>query len=177
MDSDVEELLNELRSQCSGKNYLFRGEAKDYGAENNCPKPKKVNSLLFRKRISVWSEKFHPIHAEKQIVDEAKKNLDLSPNTSNIEILINLRHYGGEVNLIDFSRNLYVALFFACNEHSKDPGKLILLNTDKLEEKEVSEIDYNKLTPDSNLFMIKPTRTEISRDRVLSQKSTFCLCS
>ena len=170
MNSEVQKMINELQDQCVRGNYLFRGITKDYGTEGDHPKPeKKVNSLLFRGHVNVWSEKFKPIHAEKRIVDKAKKYFSL--NSSNIEILTNLRHYGGEVNLIDFSRDLYVALFFACHDNFEGSGELILLKADKL--KEITEIDYNILTSDSCPVIIEPTKMEISRERVLSQRSIF----
>ena len=48
---------------------------------------------------------------------------------SDIEILVELQHYGGKTNLIDFSESCLVALFFACrddNYRQKD-GYLVIL--------------------------------------------------
>ena len=54
---------------------------------------------------------------------------------SNIEILVELQHYGGKTNLIDFSESYLVALFFACrddNYRQKD-GQLIILSKRNVE--------------------------------------------
>ena len=61
---------------------------------------------------------------EKNIVEKARTLFP--PSTSNIEILTDLRHYGGDVTLIDFSYNLYVALFFACNGNFDRDGELVV---------------------------------------------------
>ena len=43
------------------------------------------------------------------------------------EILTELQHYGGKTNLIDFTTDSFVALFFACNGNPDKPGRIILL--------------------------------------------------
>ena len=52
-----------------------------------------------------------------------------SSKKSDVEILAELQHYGGQANLIDFSECHLVALFFACNDDSytQNDGRLIIL--------------------------------------------------
>ncbi len=40
-----------------------------------------------------------------------------------------LRHYGAATRLMDFSRNAFVALWFACRSHSRNYGLLACLDS------------------------------------------------
>ena len=44
-----------------------------------------------------------------------------------LEILTELQHHGGKTNLIDFTTDYLVALFFACDGNPNKPGRVILL--------------------------------------------------
>ena len=44
-----------------------------------------------------------------------------------LEILTELQHHGGKTNLIDFTTDYLVALFFACDGNRDKPGRVILL--------------------------------------------------
>ena len=39
-----------------------------------------------------------------------------------------LQHYGGKTTLIDFTQNIYIALFFACNGSFDENGRITLLS-------------------------------------------------
>ena len=70
------------------------------------------------------------------------------------QILATLRHNGGPVNLVDFTTDYNVALFFACDGAAADnneDGRLIVLDKDRLE----------TFTP------------KVPTNRVLAQKSIF----
>ena len=47
-----------------------------------------------------------------------------SPHTQEIEIKADLRHLHGLTNLIDFTRDPRIALFFACLEEKNEPGRV-----------------------------------------------------
>ena len=49
------------------------------------------------------------------------------PKMEDPEILTELQHYGGKTNLIDFTTDYLVALFFTCNGSPNKPGRVILL--------------------------------------------------
>ena len=69
--------------------------------------------------------------------------------------MTDLRHYNGRVNLIDFTRDLYIALFFACDGASERDGQLIFLKTDGL--KTLSDIKYDN-DKDQKLESLNPVR-------------------
>ena len=156
---EIKKLINDLIGECSHGKYIFRGMNQIYN------KDKEIHSSLFEKYEDVWTPYLNPKQAEKNIVDRAKR---LFPsNTSHIKILTDLRHYGGEVNFIDFTRDLHIALFFACNGEMTDNGQLVMLKTDNLDI--LKDINYEK--NEHKIALIEPVQTSISRNRVIAQKS------
>ena len=71
-----------------------------------------------------------------------------------LEILTELQHYGGKTNLIDFTTDYFIAIFFACDGHSNENGRVILL-------RRTNEIE--------DIIM----RPQNPRHRVIAQKSVF----
>ena len=72
------------------------------------------------------------------------------------EVLPHLQHFGGNTNLIDFTTDYLIALFFACDGAIDDDGRLIFL--DKRKATEVHCEFQHPVTP---------------QNRVLAQKSVF----
>ena len=66
--------------------------------------------------------------------------------------LTDLRHSGKDTNLLDFSENPNVALFFACqrSDDIETDGELLILNTNKF--KSEDEVNY----PLSSDFLLRP---------------------
>lgn len=62
---------------------------------------------------------------EKTIIHRARGYFP--SGTGEIAILTDLQHYGGMTTLVDFTHNLYAALFFAC-QNNKTDGYLYALN-------------------------------------------------
>ena len=71
-----------------------------------------------------------------------------------IEILTEIQHYGGKTNLIDFTNNYFIAIFFACDGHPNEDGRVILLQ-------KTNEIESIIMRPQN------------PRHRVIAQKSVF----
>ena len=169
MTDTVEKFLNRILKDCEGKRYLFRGTTKIHeGAD-------KINSSLYRwaKDRVDFHEKYRPFDIEKEILEKAKRHF--ADNASNIEMLTDLQHLQqdhGKTNLIDFSRDLYIALFFACDEeYHKEDGELILLDSAKIMKK--SAVVYAELQSSSEPFLIEPANTQFSQKRVTFQSSVF----
>ena len=58
------------------------------------------------------------------MVEEAKGYTDIIDEH---EILSELQHFGGKTNLIDFTAEYLIALFFACDGAMEEDGRVIVL--------------------------------------------------
>ena len=77
--------------------------------------------------------------SEGLIVEGAKKYLPEMDKAEDFQILATLQHYGGKTNLIDFTEDFLVALFFACEGEDYMDGRIILLKREKDNSYEVGE--------------------------------------
>ena len=122
----IEDIFDVTRF-CDGGKYIFRGEKKDYG---------QVTSGLYRgyNDANLLAEQDNALllGAHERIIKGARKHLP--GGASDIEVLTELQHYGGKTNLIDFTKNLHIALFFACDGKFDEDGRLILVDVEALDE-------------------------------------------
>ena len=142
---------------------IYRGTSQPHDGEDD------IQSSIYReyKDENIFNDSNTPMDEEKKIVDRARHLF--KPDTTNIEILTELRHYGGDTALIDFSRDLMAALFFACNSDMENEGLITCCLEADLEK--LSEIDYDDRPTDSHI--IEPVRTPNSQARTLAQSSVF----
>ena len=68
----------------------------------------------------------------KATADAVNAMLDANRKYENLEILTKIQHYGGSTNLIDFTKDYFVALFFACNSSLDKDGRLIWLDSKRM---------------------------------------------
>ena len=157
--------VSDLQRKIGGDKLIYRGIPEGYDSNRI------LSSSMYRNAQedsdNIFNEHFSPTEVEKEIVDRAKRFF--KHGTGNIEILTELRHFGGNASLIDFSRNFMVALFFACNGESKENGWLIACSEDQFQN--LGEVNYQKMPKDP--FVIEPTITDRSQARALIQSSVF----
>ena len=91
----------------------------------------------------------------KATANAANAILDINRKYENLEILTKIQHYGGSTNLIDFTRDYFVALFFACDSSPNEPGRLISLKAEN---------------PSIRNWIKEPRYPE---QRIIAQKSVF----
>ena len=91
----------------------------------------------------------------KTTANAANAILDINRKYENLEILTKIQHYGGSTNLIDFTKDYFVALFFACDSSPNEPGRLI---------------SFNKENPSIRNWIKEPRHPE---QRIIAQKSVF----
>ena len=141
--SRILEIIRNVAEATAGGDYIYRGEPQHY---------EKVSSSLWRAcRQELGTEAFDIEIIQERMLAVAK---DYTHEEDNFEILTEIQHYGGHTNLIDFTTDTDIALFFACDgSHDKD-GRLILLET-------VENIQNR----------IRPPRHP--QNRVITQKSVF----
>ena len=167
-----QEKIQEILDKCSTENYIFRGEKQKHD---------KVSSALYRQYCEpdnnsdgnthppINSKYFSIFTVEKDIVEKAKQHF--RPDVPNIEILTELQHYGGKTTLLDFSKDLHIALFFACDGDFDEDGRVILFKTSELPEHK--GIFYKNLSENSSeniCTLISPTGKS---PRVIFQSSIF----
>jgi hypothetical protein len=117
--STVGDVLRKIAEKADTGEYIYRGESKHFET---------VSSNLYRvflghEDFDVTSEHFDVEIVQKRILDDAKKYLRRTG--SDCEILVEMQHYGGKTNLIDFTTDHCVALFFACEKFSSEDGRII----------------------------------------------------
>ena len=135
----------ELRPDYADGDYIYRGEPKCY---------EKVSSSLYRRY-----EKDKDIPVDGLNIEGVQEALleETSGYTSQRdidEILAELQHYGGKTNLIDFTTDCLIALFFACDGAFGEDGRVILL----------------RKSNDENMRIWRPHNPG---NRVIAQKSIF----
>lgn len=145
-DDDLEEVLekiSEIARIAARGDYIYRGEPEHYD---------KVSSGLYRQHSLIQGEDVDLEAVHEEMLNDAKK---YTGQTDEFEILAFLQHFGGKTNLIDFTEDYLVALFFACGTPYEGDGRIILLPR---------QID------DGTTSIKKPWSP---RHRVIAQKSVF----
>ncbi|MYB66040.1 tetratricopeptide repeat protein [Candidatus Poribacteria bacterium] len=146
--SQIKKIINEIEEKSADGDYIFRGERQN--------KNRKVSSKLYRDFDDIDTQGFDIEVVQKEMLNGAKKHTGHIPHTGDIppdfrpilarmfsvkeedtaevdfEILTEIQHYGGKTNLIDFTTDYLVALFFACDGHHDKDGRIILQKTDEI---------------------------------------------
>lgn len=144
MNTEVRQFLESLLAKAASDDYVFRGEPAHYGH---------VSSGLYRQLDSADTPFVDRIGEVERAIAEALKSYANLSGRSDDAALSELQHYGGKTNLIDFSRDCMVALFFACGPPRVRNGRVICLKR--------ASAEYEILTPPEN------------HSRVIAQKSVF----
>ena len=134
------DVINQLATKSAGRDYLYRGEPRCYP---------KVSSGLYRTYSRIDAQGFNMKLVQEEMLENAKEFIGQTRDDD--EILDQLQHYGYSTNLIDFTTDYHIALFFACDGHPQKNGRVILL----------SKADY------------RPRKPTLPVNRVISQKSVF----
>ena len=112
----VLEKINEIAKESATGDYIYRGEPEHYD---------KVSASLYREYRDIEAKHFDIAVVQEGILKEAR---EYTPHKmEDFELLATLQHFGDKTNLIDFTTDYLVALFFACDGEPKEPGRVILL--------------------------------------------------
>ncbi len=148
-------------------NYIFRGTNHEHVKNTNM-----IESSLYRqlKRSSINQNNSNLCKEDERIMECAKYLFP--PNADEVEILTELRHYGEKLCIIDFTKNLFVALFFACQKTFDDQqrvtdkdGEIVLLEKPQSKPPGINHSDFT--------YAIEPASNHSSNKRVLAQSSIF----
>ena len=124
----VNEILRKIEEKANTGEYLYRGEPEHYQED---PYYGKVSSNLYRvflehEAFDVEAAQFDIEAVQASMLEEAEAYF--RKPISELERLAEIQHYGGKTNLIDFTTDYLIALFFACSgsrSKAKD-GRVIL---------------------------------------------------
>ena len=119
--SRIREKIQEIEDKALDGNYIFRGEPKCYT---------EVSSGLWRGYRQILHDDLDiELIQREMVINHARQHLsgsisnnDFGSGHSDLQILIQLQHYGGKTNLIDFTTDARVALFFACDGFHDEVG-------------------------------------------------------
>ena len=164
----IKDIINTIESKTAGGGYIYRGERK---LHKEHPYYGKVSSNLWRE-YRIDHEHFNIEVIQKELLNAAKKHIGQLPQdyrvdytasrgvsredtdeANDFEILTDIQHYEGKTNLIDFTTDYFIALFFACDGSPNEDGQVILQKTDLIK----NWIKY----------------PQNPRHRVIAQKSVF----
>ena len=173
----IEKVINEIKRKSSNGDYIYRGEHRhhckvssalyrEYFNTYKCIENHeyitnnqdiRVDSMIDFQEAQREKLKIAKKHIEEQPQDI--KDIDADHQTTilnpdEIEILTQLQHYDGITNLIDFTTDYIIAIYFACAGESKEDGRVIVLEK----------------TEDIKSMIIQPNSP---RHRVVAQKSIF----
>ena len=141
----IKVIINTIESKTADGGYIYRGERK---LHKEHPYYGKVSSNLWRE-YCIDHEGFDIEVIEKELLNAAKKHIGQVPQdyrvdytasrsvsredtdeANDFEILTDIQHYEGKTNLIDFTTDYFIALFFACDGSPNEDGRVILQKTD-----------------------------------------------
>ena len=128
---DITRLVAQITAACSEGAFVFRGEPRRYQA---------VSSGLYREHAADV-EAGTPFavleHVERQ---EANSYLDrLRSDGDEMGVMSAVQHYGGKTNFVDFTTDMNIALFFGCDGHYSEDGRIIVLGKRSTEHQEFHE--------------------------------------
>ena len=114
--SEVLDKIGEISHKVAIGSYIFRGETR---------LNLRVSSRLYRECQPNWKEGWDIEWIQTTELYDAKRFTD---EKDDLTILTEIQHYGGVTNLIDFTTDYLIALFFACDGDHQEDGRLIFLN-------------------------------------------------
>ena len=123
---ELQDLLARLMSRAHepGTRDIYRGEPEYFP---------RISSGLYRQPYEIDDQDFDIGSAQQRRIELARQ---YSPHLSDDDILTRLQHLGGKTNLIDFTRNLNVALFFGSYYSPGEDGRGIIMEEPRVRREE-----------------------------------------
>ncbi len=156
------------------QNMLFRGMANaEWDVESSLYRRLKFNEDIDIDNIFLERTQMLIIHASEEGYD-----IKNGQKLSDLELLVDLQHHGAATCLIDFTKNSFVALCFACESADIKNGKVFALDRDdtnlynEIKEDTNKEIGYwlTEYEKYEKLWVLSPKRLN---NRIASQQSMF----
>ena len=158
-------IIDEIVAISAGGDYINRGEPRCYP---------KISSTLYRSYESAFDSGQFTIEQIQEIETQKVKDYIRNQDKPDFEIASELQHYGGESNLIDFTTDYHIALYFACAKlHGKDDhdedGRIVLLqrNQETIEKYQIERAQYppNRVEAQNSIFVQPPEGFILPNDK------------
>jgi hypothetical protein len=105
------------------------------------------------------------------LINDAKSYHYHKEELSNLELLLELQHYGAATGLVDFSRDFLVALWFACDSNKDKDGGVFVLNSSDIDKFTQPKDDKSIFSECDKLQFINSNFK--SNNRIFAQKGVF----
>ena len=112
----VEDIVRAIEKKSADGDYIFRGESQCH---------EKVSSSLYRKLKRTGLLGLGVENVQKEELKYAKR-YKYTQETDEFKILTEIQHFGGKTNLLDFTVNYRIALFFVCDSFPFKDSRIIL---------------------------------------------------
>ena len=157
----LSKITEEIVKKSAEGNCIYRGEPEHYD---------KVSSSLYnRYPNALESSQFDLEDLQKGTLLEARNHIREYAK-EDFEILTELQHFGSPTNLLDFTTDYHIALFFACDgSHDKDGRIILLKRTKEINEKyriEGPQNPQNRVIAQKSIFVWPSTGYIDSKDIV-----------
>ena len=135
--NELQELLTRLISRAHElvPRGIYRGEQKCF---------RRISSGLYRELYEIDDQYFDIGSAQQRRIELAQR---YAPHLSDDDVLTRLQHLGGTTNLIDFTRDLNIALFFSSYDSPDNDGRVILMKAPPVRRDEREVFASYKLLP------------------------------
>ena len=164
--SEIKKKISEIEERSANGEYIYRGEPEYHEKPPYCGK---VSSNLWRE-LEVIKAKYSDIKSiQAELLAEARAYYQ--DGKEEYEILTDLQHYGGRTNLIDFTTDYNVALFFACYGSPGEDGRVIILQ----ETEEIKELLSRPLTPEIRVRAQKSVFVEPLKGYIKQKYEVVCI--
>ena len=120
-------IISEIVAISAGGDYIYRGEPVCYP---------KISSTLYRSYDDMLDLGEITIEQIQEIEQQKFRDYFRDQEKQDFEIASELQHYGGKSNLIDFTTDYHIALYFACakpqgEDGYDEDGRIVLLEQTK----------------------------------------------
>ncbi len=122
-------IISEITEKSANDDYIYRGEAREYNM---------ACSGLYRAYVEGEVGNPDVVGSQESILDKIEEYLPEVKKSPPSEILAHLQHFGAKTNLIDFTTNYLIALYFACEKEYGVDGQILILERES-EKYEVME--------------------------------------
>ena len=154
---EVRNIISEIVEKAADGNYIYRGEPECY---TQSPFDGKVSSSLWRQfqcRSTFHNRADFCYNTLQGAYLRDAREYEGDLHQDDFELASQLQHVGGNTNLIDFTTDYLVALFFACEGIHSGPGRVILfkLTEDKRRRYKIKVPQHpiNRITAQKSIFV------------------------